>query len=218
MISAHENLCHQIAKDHKQQICVIRGATHDTFYDKVRGVTTKADDHITVYLGKDMNDLRLQGHIFVKKDDKGLPARLANVTDLKYVPEGKDPRVVELYGKDGSNGYDYQRRDPNQARPVAPNGGGTQGQQWSRQRPPPKVEFRSASQASRNTKLSLNPVSKPKPKPVVSADGWTEVPERQKANRQFNPMPSVAEGAENQPPRQAQVKRQNQTDFVRRGR
>lgn len=124
MIEAQENLCRKIAHRAGQKSCVIRGPVHDTFFNKLTGEETDADDHITAYLGLHDDDLRPQDHIYVRTDEKGHPVDIKHPWQLKYVPEDREPRSLELFGVGSSLGYMYdvkpaERRSSNRLKQKA---------------------------------------------------------------------------------------------------
>ncbi|RKU42499.1 hypothetical protein DL546_001292 [Coniochaeta pulveracea] len=88
MIEAHEDFCRKMARRTGQKFCVIRGSVH-------------------VYLGMHEDDLRLQGHIFVRTNEQGHQVDIEHPWQLRHVPEDKEPRTLELYGVCGSLGYMY---------------------------------------------------------------------------------------------------------------
>lgn len=178
-MQAHEKLCKQVAKDHGQSFCVIRGPVHNTQRDIKTGQYVAADNHITIYFGENQYDTRLQGHIYVIADE-GVPAGITNPNNLMHFPEHKgEPRSVELYGYEGSAGYDYHKRD----RPYT----------WKQNG---NLQFTPASKMSRGKALIVPPkITTAKVLPTISEDGFTEVVSKRAAKGFAPALAPVAETA-----------------------
>lgn len=91
-----------------------------------------ADMHMTLDLGRNLHDLRLQGHKFLTCDEDNIPIRGMTAEDRKIVKEGREATGSEYWGKGGSSGYDMRTESiPGRTAPTnAPTHRAHQANDW----------------------------------------------------------------------------------------
>lgn len=80
---------------------ICRSQVHETI-GKTNKVTRKkeyvpADPHITLFLGHNINDLKLEGHTFVHPSPSGGPGRIMEPKERDKVDEGRSRVSSEFY-------------------------------------------------------------------------------------------------------------------------
>lgn len=111
-----EEIAKQQARENKCLAAVIRKENHDTRNgrDPETGMLTGnlevADNHITLYLGKDINDIQLGGHVYTNTDKKGVPIGVMDPEERKIIPPGQDKCSSEFWAV---RRQPYEHIDPN---------------------------------------------------------------------------------------------------------
>jgi hypothetical protein len=117
------NACSNIARGEAIQrrltVVVVRRGHHNTVLRRDatgRTVTNPntgrpqvdpSDWHLTILLGNSLEDIVLQGHIYVNVDDNCIPTGVMDPEDRTVIHPGKQRVPTEYWGVNGSLGHDY---------------------------------------------------------------------------------------------------------------
>ncbi|KAK1764230.1 hypothetical protein QBC33DRAFT_517854 [Phialemonium atrogriseum] len=98
--SERANACEYIARTEARRLgfpCVaIRRVNHNT---------VPADPHLTVFIGESLENVQLQGHIYIIEGPGRVPLRIARPHERCIIRDGSRQTGTEYWGFNGSCGY-----------------------------------------------------------------------------------------------------------------
>jgi hypothetical protein len=109
-------IARQQARKNKCLAAVIRKENHDTQNGRdpetgmLTGTQEVADNHITLYLGSDINDIQLGGHVYTNTDKDGVPIGVMDPEERKIIPPGQEKCSTEFWPV---RNQPYEHIDPN---------------------------------------------------------------------------------------------------------
>lgn len=99
-LSACNRIVKEEARKHGALVAVIRKGNHSSARHRAgepTGEYVPADNHITLYLGRDIKDLQKQSHVYTVEDNGGNPIRVMKPSESNIVLPGKERVSAEYW-------------------------------------------------------------------------------------------------------------------------